>query len=115
MWRSTDDRTPTATYGGVIEAVNPMPFDNRTRSQPDGAPGDAAQTHAAAFHPWQRSRRRVRPQAPLVAEDVEDEVRELLYGWRSGHLQVAQSDQVAPGEISRRQAGRTSTRPRARG
>jgi hypothetical protein len=115
MWRSTDDRTRTAPYGGVIDAVNPMPLDNRTRSQPDGAPGDVAQTHAAAFHPWQRSRRRARQQEPLVAEDVEHEVRELLYGWRSGHLQVAQSDHVAPGEISHRPAGRSSARPRMRG
>jgi hypothetical protein len=112
VWRSTDDRTRTAAYGGLIDALNLMAPDNPTRSQSGGAPGELAQEHAAAFHPWQR---RVRQEAPVVADDVEHEVRELLYGWRSGHLRVAQSDRVASGEISHKPAGRSSARPRPRG
>jgi hypothetical protein len=88
-----------------------MPIGNRIRSQPGEARGDLPQTHAAAFRAWQRTSRRREP-APAVAEDVEHDVRELLYGGRSGHLRVAHSDRIAPGDISREPAGRSSDRPR---
>ena len=91
-----------------------MPSDNRTQSQPGVARDDVAPTRAAALRAWQHTRRRIHEPAPVVAEDVEHEVRELLYGWRSGHLQVSHSDRRAPDEIPHKPAARSSARARMR-
>lgn len=54
----------------------------------------ASRTYQALHHPQRRAWWRHSP-PPLPREDVETEVRETIYGWRSGTVELHGDDSAA--------------------